>query len=118
MCEKIVCRVAYPAFFILWSLQILSIVACGTIGFIRLYAEILIGAVALEAFYISDSMDGIIPLLVEIRRYVLMALGAGSEFFLIGQGWMGAWLDLSGVLGCAGSTGTGNRQHHQQQADS
>jgi len=43
------------------------------------------GAVALEATDIIEAMTGIIPLVINVRCYLLVASSAGLHFFLRGE---------------------------------
>ncbi len=74
-----------PAFFVLGTLHVLSVVAGGTGGFIRTGLDVFVGAVALETFHVVYAVYGVVPLLVHSGRCVFMALRAWSKFFLGGQ---------------------------------
>lgn len=54
--KKVMGRVAIPAFFALWALHVLCVVACGTVCLIWRCLKVFIGSMALEAFYIIKAM--------------------------------------------------------------
>ena len=74
-----------PAFSILGTLRDHFFVACRTDRDSWFFREIFKFAVALITFHHAGAVLGVKPLFVDIGGLLLMAFGAGDEFFLFGD---------------------------------
>ncbi len=82
---KPVCGMTGPAGLALDTVLELGIVTGGTGGLIRGYLQILIRAVTLETLDLVQPVTRVVPLLINVRRNILVAGRAWSKLLLFSQ---------------------------------
>ena len=95
MYRKFVGRMTGRTIFILRGVGHLLGVTGHTPGRRRDHLKIFVSAVALETLDVIKPVAGLIPLLVNLRAYLPVALGTGSQLFLLGKFRMGLTFTLT-----------------------